>query len=380
MKVIDLDSICLTKIDVNTRNGRINKNSIVCHKLVDQNLIACPHDPWHEEMIDSLSAGVCHAYDLFIEKYPNTHAAILVNLSYFIKSHNNSDSLVTSVSYIQIDVQYIQGNNRFTENYYVDISEDFSNCIFNTLSDMKNSSQIKKAAFIEQYLNGRVIFRNKAAAILIHEFAHLFEADIYLYSRNYLNEINPYIDLNDLFQHPALPTICLNIDDEFSLNNDVTVIEQGTVKNIMVDKKWSKIFHTDLYGNGRRIFQENAPVLPRMRISYMKYRTKLPLDKMLSEASSYLMLDNIKSGKLIVKDGTVIFQIENAQYHHFGEVIQLEPFSIQCPIAEIINNIVSVTDSNYLTIHPCGKSGFQIPCGVITPSSILSFWEDAHVL
>jgi len=375
-----LDSICLTKIDVSTSNGRLNKDSIVCHKLINQKLITCPHDPQDEKMKHTLSVGACHAYNLFIEKYPNIHASIFVKLSCFIKRHHGAGVATPNTSYIQIDIQYIQGNNRLTENYYVDISDEFSNCIFNTLCDIRNSIQIDKSSFSPQYLNGKIIFCNKAAAILTHEFSHLFEADIYLYSRNYLKKLNPYIGLTDLFRHPALPTICLDIDDEFSPNHDVAIIEHGVVKNIMVDEKWSQIFHTDLYGNGRMTFQENAPVLPRMRISHMKYQIKCPTDKMLSEMNDYLIFENIKSGKLISKDGIAIFQIENAQYYHSGEVIQLEPFSIHCPIIEIINNITCVTDSNYYTTYPCGKSGYQVPCGVITPSSILSKGDKVYAL
>ena len=375
-----MDSICLTKIEVSTINGRLNKDYIVCHKLINQKLISCLHDPQDKKMKDTLSVGACHAYNLFIEKYPDIHACILIKLSCFIKMHNRADGATENTSYIQIDIQYIQGNNQLTENYYVDISDELSNCIFNTLCDIRNSIQIEKSSFSPQYLNGKIIFCNKAAAILTHEFSHLFEADIYLYSRNYLKKINPYIVLTDLFHHPALPKICLDIDDEFSPNRNVSLIEHGVVKNIMADKNWSQIFNTGLYGNARMTFQESAPMLARMRISHMEYQIKCPIDKMLSEMNDYLIFENIKSGKLMSKDGIAIFQIENAHYYHSGEVIQLEPFSIHCPIIEIINNITCVTDNNYYTTYPCGKNGYQVPCGIITPSSILSKGDELYAL
>lgn len=378
--MIALDSICLTKIDVSTSNGQLYKDNIVCHKLIDKKLISCPHDPQDEKMKDTLSVGVCHAYNLFIKKYPKIHAFIFVKLSCFIKRYYGAVGTTANISYIQIDIQYIQGNNQLSESYYVDTADEFSNRIFNTLCDLRNSIQIEKSSFKPQYLNGEIIFCNKAAAILTHEFSHLFEADIYLYSRNYLKKLNPYIVLTDLFQHPALPKICLGVDDEFTPNRDVSIIEHGVVKNIMVDQKWSQIFNTGLYGNARMTFQENSPVLARMRISYMEYQIKCPIDKMLKEMNDYLIFENIKSGKLISKDGIAIFQVENAQYYHSGEVIQLEPFSIHCPIIEIINNITCVTDSNYHTTHPCGKSGYQVPCGVITPSSILSKGDEVYAL
>lgn len=240
--------------------------------------------------------------------------------------------------------------------------------------------QKEKLTFKPQYISEGIVFRNKAAAILIHEFSHLFEADLYLYSRNFINEINHCIELNDLFHHASLPAICLDIDDEFSLNRDVTIIEKGTIKNILVDKKWSQIYHVDLYGNGRRTFQENATILPRMRISHMKYRSKLLIDRVMDEIKDYIVVDNIKSGKLIFKEGTVIFQIEEAQYHHCDEVIYLKPFSIQYSIMEIINHIMCVSEDNYYAVYPCGKNGYQLPCGVITPSSILTKGGNMHAL
>ena len=103
----------------------------------------------------------------------------------------------------------------------------------------------------------------------------------------------------------------------------------------------------------------------------MKCRSKLFIDKVMDEMNDFIVLDNIKSGKLISKEGTVIFQVENAQYRHYDEVIYLEPFSIQCPIIEIINSIIYASENNYYAVYPCGKSGYQVPCGVITPSSIL---------
>ena len=375
-----MDCICLTKIEVIIKNGRLNKDNIVCHKLIKQELISCSHDPRDEKMIDILLVGACHAYNLFIEKYPKIHASIFVKLSCFIKRYYGADGTTATISYIQIEIQYIQGNNRFTESYYVDITDEFSNCVFDTLCDIKNSIQIEKSSFKPQYLNGEIIFCNKAAAILTHEFSHLFEADIYLYSRNYLKKLNPYIVLTDLFQHQALPKICLDIDDEFSPNRDVCIIERGVIKNIMADQKWSQILNTGLYGNARMTFLDNSPVLARMRISYMKYQIKCSIDEMLSEKNDYLLIENIKSGKLITKDGIVIFQIENAQYYHSGEVVHLEPFTIHCPIIDLINNITCVTDNNYHRTYPCGKSGYQVPCGVITPSGILTKGDKVYAL
>lgn len=380
-EVINLNRICLTRIDIIVRNGRVNKKSTMYYELINQTLISCVHDSHYEGIVATvLSQGACNAYDMFIDKYPNSKATIIIKLSHFVKSHQKESGTLSDASYTQIDIQHILDDDRHVENCYIDISEDFQTYIFNTLCNMNFYCQKDKLTFKPQYISGGIVFRNKAAAILIHEFSHLFEADIYLYSRNFINEINRCIELNDLYHHASLPAICLAIDDEFSLNRDVTIIEKGIIKNILVDKKWSQIYHTDLYGNGRRVLQENAPILPRMRISYMKYRSKLLIDRVMDEIKDYIVVDNMNSGKLITKEGTVIFQVEAAQYHHCDEVIYLKPFSIQCPIMEIINHIICVSKDNYYAVYPCGKSGYQLPCGIITPSNILTKGGNIHAL
>ena len=366
-----MKTICLTRIDILIRNGKINKKNSVYHELIDETLVACPHYS-QNEMIQAtiLSKLACDAYDMFVKKHPNSRATILIKLSYFVKCYQLENGDVTNVSYAQVDIQFIQCREWITENLYLDITKNFQTIIYNILCDLNLYCQKDKSTFNPQHMNKWIVFRNKAAAILIHEFSHLFEADIYLYSRNFINNINPFIELNDIFHHALLPDIFLGVDDEFSPNRDINIIENGAVKNILVDRKWSQIYRCDLYGNGRRTFQENSIILPRIRISQMKHESTISIDKVTNEIKDCFIIDNIKSARLNSKEGTVIFQVNSAQYHHGDKTIYHKPFSIQCSIMEIINNIACVSKDNYYAVYPCGKNGYQLPCGVVTPSNI----------
>lgn len=368
-----LDKLCITKIEINTKNGRINRRSITCHEQIDKTYCCCNcNDDQNEIYATRLSIEACEGYNIFIKEFPDSNITIGIKLTLFIKSHLKENNIISSISYLQVEIQYIQNDIQFTENCFINPLDNTPRCIYNILYQIRLSSKIQKTSLNLHYLDGNIVISNKAAAILVHEFAHLFEADIYLYSRKYINSISNDIELKDLYHHVALPNICCDIDDEFSLNRDVTIIENGIVKNIIVDKKWSQIFHTDLYGNGRHSFMDNSSIIfPRVRISYIKHNVTKPSNSITCEIDDFLKIDNIGKGKLIAKDGRVILEVQSAKYHHGGEITHITPFTIQGSIIDIINSIICTSDNKYYSAIPCGKNGQQLPCGVITPSDLL---------
>ena len=375
-----MGKIFLTEISVSVINGRLIKQKIDNQESLENNLYKSEQKIESEEILSKcLIESVSSAYDMFINEYPECSANIIITLNYFIKKYQGINDDITHISYIQIEVQYEKHNNRSVENCYINSNEDCPKIIFDLLCSMELYNQRHLSIIKSHYLGEKIIFRNKAAALLIHEFSHLFEADIYLYSRNYIKEINPNIVLDDLFYHPSLPEICLNVDDEFSLNQNITILEKGVVKNILVDKKWAQIYHSIPKGNGRRDFKKDAPVFPRMRISHMKYLSEFLMDKEMIN-NVYIVIDNIKNGKLFPKNGMVVFQVETAEYHSHGNVIHIQPFAFQCSIIELMNNIIGVSKSNYHAVYPCGKNGYQLPCGVIVPSNILTIGGNIYVL
>ena len=89
----------------------------------------------------------------------------------------------------------------------------------------------------------------------------------------------------------------------------------------------------------------------------MQYALKRPADEISAGMNEYLVVDNIKSGKISSKEGVVALFVEGVSYHYFDEVYNIEPFEIKCPILQIINNIICVSDENYYSVYSCGKNG-----------------------
>lgn len=94
------------------------------------------------------------------------------------------------------------------------------------------------------------------------------------------------------------------------------------------------------------------------------YSIRIPEEEIIRENNNCLVIENIKnikSGRLITKDGAVALHVAEANYHHSRIVSHLKPFSFKYPIMGMVNNITHASDSIYHTVHPCKKMNFKFP-------------------
>lgn len=329
-------------------------------------------------LLFSMRDDATKAYNNYLQRC-GKEAVVIIKLCYFIRSSTHQFYKDEDNSYIQIEVELRKKGMNHTDNYYVDKKDGISEKIEKTLIYLYDLFSEDYTRFEKKYLCNKVCFSGRAAATLVHEYSHLFEADIYLYSRKYLDQFNPMLKLQDLWFHQRIPKFCNCLDDELISSKSFVILEKGLLKNIIVDKKWATIYHLAPKGNGRIAFEENAIVMPRMRISHISFNKTISNYTRHPE-ENYLVIDNIKSGKLSPKEGIVTFNIESSKYYSSQEITKLGPFVISVHIHKLMNNIFGASNDEYCMACPCGKNGAQTPCGIVTPTEIYSLKDGINVL
>lgn len=86
--------------------------------------------------------------------------------------------------------------------------------------------------------------------------------------------------------------------------------------------------------------------MPRMRISHISFNKTISNYTRHPE-ENYLVIDNIKSGKLSPKEGIVTFNIESSKYYSSQEITKLGPFVISVHIHKLMNNIFGASNDEY---------------------------------
>lgn len=368
----------ITKTFIEIINGRIIKREVWQMDIVDKSIIAVKPDTYLNELLSNMGNYAKKAYNNFSQSC-DKEAIVIIRLCCFIRSSTRRFCIDENNSYVQIVIELRKNDISRNDNYYIENKDGISEIIEDTLTRLDDLFAEDRAKFDKKFLCKNICFSGKAAAILVHEYAHLFEADIYLYSRKYMNQFNPMLKLQDLCFHQHIPRFCSCFDDELINNKDFIILDNGLLRNIIVDKKWASIFHLNPKGNGRISFEEGAIVIPRMRI------TQISFDKAISDCKrnlkeDFLIIDNIRSGKLFPKEGVVTFNIDSSKYYSSQEIIKIKPFVISAYIHTVMNNIFRTSDDEYHMAYPCGKNGAQVPCGIVTPSEIYSLKDGINVL
>lgn len=361
-------------------NGRIVKQESLQMNILTKTIKPSRSCSYLNNLLSQMKEDVKKAYNnyLHIEK---RDTVVIIKFNYFIRNTDMDLNKNKAIFYYQIDVELRRQKEIYNESCYFDNSADPSKKIESILIQLNKSFDQKYIAFDQKYLCNRLCFCNKGAAIIVHEFAHLFEADIFLYSRKYMNQYNPALRLEDLSMHNKIPQFCDKLDDELIKCEDFVIVNNGILENIIVDKKWADIYHIKARGNGRIAFNDKVIVMPRIRISKMSFDSSMVNDNhTLFVDDTCLIFRNIKGAKLSPKDGMVTLSVENVEYKSLNKSIKFRPFNIKINIFKIISNIFAVSKENYYAIYPCGKNGLQLPCGIVTPKEVYILKEDDDVL
>lgn len=364
-------------------NGKIIKQESLQMNIVTKAIKSVKHCALLEGLLYIMRNNAKMAFLNYLktqEANGESGTIVIIKLWCFIRSSDPECCEEDDPTYFQIDVQLRKQNEVYSESSYSESYNDLSVKIERLLNQLNRYFKHEFATFEQKYLCNNLCFREKAAAIMIHEYAHLFEADIYLHSRKYIDKINPSIKLEDLWTHDEIPKFCYGIDDELVPCENYVILKNGTLDSIIVDKKWSNIYHTVPRGNGRIAFENNAIIMPRMRISKISFDESVAICDQNLTNDKELLFHSIKSAKLYPKDGMVLMRIADAEYISKHERIRFKPFDIKVNIFEIVNNIFAASKDNYNMVYPCGKNGIQLPCGVITPMKFYSIKGENNVL
>ncbi|OGO94530.1 MAG: metalloprotease TldD [Coxiella sp. RIFCSPHIGHO2_12_FULL_42_15] len=161
----------------------------------------------------------------------------------------------------------------------------------------------------------------------------------------------------------------LSIDDEGVAAQNTVLIENGILKNYMLDKHNAKLMGTTSTGNGRRESYAFRP-LPRMTNTYMLPGNSDP-EEIIRSVKKGLYAVDFSGGQVDITSGKFVFSM--------SEAYLIEEGKLTTPVkgATLIGNgpdvlmRVSMVGNNLALdngIGMCGKEGQSIPVGVGQPT------------
>jgi TldD protein len=165
----------------------------------------------------------------------------------------------------------------------------------------------------------------------------------------------------------------INFDDEGSLSNSNTLIEDGILKQYMNDKISADYFKANPTGNGRRESFKNIP-LPRMTTTYM-VNGDSSYEDIIKSTKKGIYCKNFSGGQVDISNGDFVFVP--------SEAYLVENGSITSPIKNLtligngpdvltkvsmVGNDLKISEGTWT----CGKDEQSVPVGVGLPTVKIS--------
>lgn len=164
----------------------------------------------------------------------------------------------------------------------------------------------------------------------------------------------------------------LNMDDEGTPTNKNILIENGILKNYMLDKRNARLMGLTSTGNGRRESYSHLP-MPRMTNTYMLPGESNP-DEIISSVKKGLYAVNFGGGQVDITSGKFVFSASEAYLIENGKITTpVKGATLIGNGPEVLNKISMV--GNDLKLDPgigiCGKDGQSVPVGVGQPTVLV---------
>jgi TldD protein len=161
----------------------------------------------------------------------------------------------------------------------------------------------------------------------------------------------------------------LNIDDEGTPTQNNVLIENGILRNYMMDKRNARLMGVESTGNGRRESYAHLTI-PRMTNTYMLPGKSTP-EEIIASVDKGLYAVNFGGGQVDITSGKFVFSA--------SEAYLIENGKIGAPVkgATLIGNgpdalmKVSMVGNDLQLDHGvgvCGKDGQSVPVGVGQPT------------
>ncbi|OGT37535.1 MAG: metalloprotease TldD [Gammaproteobacteria bacterium RIFCSPHIGHO2_12_FULL_37_14] len=211
--------------------------------------------------------------------------------------------------------------------------------------------------------------------VLLHEaVGHGLEGD---FNRKGISAYSGYLgqrvasELCTIVDNGTLPNRrgSLNVDDEGIPTQNNILIENGILKNYMMDKRNARLMGTQSTGNGRRESYAHLP-MPRMTNTYMLPGQSTP-DEIISSVKKGLYAVNFGGGQVDITSGKFVFSASEAYLIENGKIgPAVKGATIIGNGPEALTKVSMVGNDLQLDtgVGVCGKDGQSVPVGVGQPT------------
>ncbi len=161
----------------------------------------------------------------------------------------------------------------------------------------------------------------------------------------------------------------LNIDDEGTVTQCTTLIEDGILIGFMQDKLNAKLSNTTSTGNGRRESYAHLP-MPRMTNTYMLAGEYDP-GEIISSVDSGFYAVNFGGGQVDITSGKFVFSASEAYLIEKGKVTKpVKGATLIGDGPDVLTRVSMIGNDLQLDrgIGTCGKEGQNVPVGVGQPT------------
>lgn len=161
----------------------------------------------------------------------------------------------------------------------------------------------------------------------------------------------------------------LSVDDEGTPTEATVLIENGVLKNYMLDKLNARLMNMKSTGNGRRESYAHLP-LPRMTNTYMLAGKSDPAEIIASVDKGIYAVD-FSGGQVDITSGKFVFTTKEAYLIEKGKIVApVKGATLIGNGPEVLTRVSMVGNDLALDdgIGSCGKAGQTIPVGVGQPT------------
>lgn len=227
--------------------------------------------------------------------------------------------------------------------------------------------------------NFPVVIKSGWGGVLVHEaVGHGLEGD---FNRKgisiYSNKIGKRVcsELVTIVDDGTVPNSrgSLPIDDEGTQMQRTVLIENGILKNYMLDKLNAKLMNLKSTGNGRRESYRHYP-LPRMRNTYIDAGMDNP-DDLIESVKFGIYAKSLGGGQVDIVSGNFVFEVNEGYLIENGKITyQIRGANLIGNGPEIMNRVIGVGKDLEIEkrIGTCGKNGQYVPVGVGQPTILIS--------
>lgn len=161
----------------------------------------------------------------------------------------------------------------------------------------------------------------------------------------------------------------LNVDDEGTPTQNNVLIENGILRNYMMDKRNARLMGVESTGNGRRESYAHLTI-PRMTNTYMLAGTSLP-EEIIASVDKGIYAVNFGGGQVDITSGKFVFSASEAYLIENGKVCApVKGATLIGNGPDVLMKVSMVGNDLKLDmgVGVCGKDGQSVPVGVGQPT------------